>query len=105
MICQENRAVRLCRPRYNRLVEAESVLRVVFRLERAQPGQAPWLVAVDGFKRLVAFTLGVVHVRLGPTAGLAGVPEVAVLLRPRLGRVRQTRPGRNFAEKDPGSKR
>ena len=74
---------------------------IVFRLELAQFVQAPWFVTIDGLKRLVAFALGVIHIRLWLTIGLAGVPDSPVLLGPRLCRVRQARPFRNFAEEDP----
>ena len=91
----------LSRPRYNRLEKAELVLRIVFRLELAQFVQAPRFIPVDGLQRLVAFALGVIDIRLWLTLGLAGVPELAVLLGPRLGRVPEARPFRNFAEEDP----
>ena len=74
---------------------------IVFRLERAQFVQAPWFITIDGLRRLVVFTLGVIHIRLWLTVGLAGVPKSPVLLGPRLCRVRQARPCRNFAEEDP----
>lgn len=91
----------LCRTRYNRHKIAETALWIVFRLERAQFVQAPWFITIDGLKRLVVFTLGVIYIRLWLTMGLAGVPKFSVLLGPRLCRVRQARPFRNFAEEVP----
>ena len=98
---QSAAVLNLCRTRYNRHEIAETVLRIVFRLERAQFVQAPWFITIDGLKRLVVFTLGVIYIRLWLTMGLAGVPKSPVLLGPRLRRVRQARPFRNFAEEDP----
>lgn len=94
------RGLNLCRTRYNRLKIAETVLWIVFRLERAQFVQAPWFITINGLKRLVVFTLSVIYIRLWLTMGLAGVPKSPVLLCPRLCRVRQARPFQNFAEED-----
>lgn len=79
----KERAVRrdlnLCRTRYNRLKIAETVLWIEFRLERAQFVQAPRSITIDGLKRLIVFTLGVVYIRLWLTMGLAGVSKSPVL--------------------------